>query len=57
MTAVIDYEQLVTLLNPSWDIQVPTFMENLGKKLSWKVMENLLKIESHEILLRAEKFF
>ena len=27
------------------------------KKLSWKVMENLLKIESHEILLRAERKF
>ena len=27
------------------------------KKLSWKVMENLLIIESHEILLRAENFF
>ena len=32
-------------------------MENPGKKLSWKVMENLLKIKSDEILLRAEKSF
>ena len=32
-------------------------MENPGKKISWKVMENLLKIESHEILMRAERKF
>ena len=40
--------------------RVPTIMEKPGKfwkKLSWKVMENLLKIESHEILLRAERKF
>ena len=27
------------------------------KKLSWKVMENLLKIGSHQILLRTKKNF
>ena len=38
-------------------VRVPTVMENPGKKLSWKVMENLLVIESHEISLRAGNFF
>ena len=32
-------------------------MENLGKKTFLEVMENLLKIESYEILLKAEKNF
>ena len=38
-------------------IRVPTVVENHGKKLSWKVMKNLFKTESHEIVLRAEKKF
>ena len=29
--------------------------EKFWKKLPWKVMENFLKIGSHEILLRAEE--
>ena len=47
------------------DYRIPTVMENPGKKtflesllkISWKVMENLLKTERHEIFLKAEKKF